>query len=152
MDTRKYQEVWDMNEVEIIALVRQLLQADKVVHEQQLGLAWAPPEDEVFISPHGLAGMLGAGPSGAGTAEGGANGEDPDNGEENAEVVAAKQLAEKVHDPRNTGALQLLVDEGGFLLEAKTRSMIEQLSKDEQGLVKVRSSGTAQPGIHQPID
>lgn len=33
-------------------MVRQLLSADRVIHEQQLGWQWQPPEDTLFVSPH----------------------------------------------------------------------------------------------------
>ena len=42
-------QVWAMKEAEVAALVRQLLQADKVIHEQQLGWAWQPPDDALFL-------------------------------------------------------------------------------------------------------
>jgi hypothetical protein len=37
-----------MKEGEVASLVRQLLQADKVIHEQQLGWSWTPPDDALF--------------------------------------------------------------------------------------------------------
>lgn len=42
-----------MKEAEVAALVKQLLQADKVIHEQQLGWDWRPPDDAVFTPVHG---------------------------------------------------------------------------------------------------
>lgn len=53
VDTKKYNEVWAMKEAEVAALVKQLLQADKVIHEQQLGWDWRPPDDAVFTPVHG---------------------------------------------------------------------------------------------------
>jgi dynein regulatory complex protein 1 len=37
-----------MKEGEVASLVRHLLQADKVIHEQQLGWSWSPPDDALF--------------------------------------------------------------------------------------------------------
>jgi hypothetical protein len=37
-----------MKEAEVAATVKQLLQADKVIHEQQLGWPWLPPDDALF--------------------------------------------------------------------------------------------------------
>ncbi|EFJ47566.1 hypothetical protein VOLCADRAFT_81425 [Volvox carteri f. nagariensis] len=134
VDTKKYKEVWGMKESEVAALVRQLLQADKVLHEQQLGWEWRPPDDEVFTPVHS------SGPGG-GTGSGGAGG---DGGEEEQDEDAAarareQEVAERLREPRNWGALGLLCDEAGFLLDAKARHMIERLPKDEQGLVKAEA-------------
>lgn len=47
VDSRKYIEVWKMKEANIVALAKKVLAADKVLHEQQLGLKWIAPSDEV---------------------------------------------------------------------------------------------------------
>ena len=47
VDTKKFSEVWAMKEAEVVALARRVMAADKVLHEQQLGLTWRPPADEV---------------------------------------------------------------------------------------------------------
>ncbi len=39
-----------MNEEKAMELMRKLLQADRVIHEQQLGLGWAAPTVDVFRS------------------------------------------------------------------------------------------------------
>lgn len=40
-----------MKEQEVADKVRKVLQADKVIHDQQLGVKWNPPSEEVFASP-----------------------------------------------------------------------------------------------------
>lgn len=52
VDTSKYNELWHMQQVEACDLVQQLLSADRVIHEQQLGWQWQPPKDTLFVSPH----------------------------------------------------------------------------------------------------
>jgi dynein regulatry complex protein 1 len=42
-DSRRYLEVFDMKVDEVKNVLSQLLKADKIVHEQQLGLLWFPP-------------------------------------------------------------------------------------------------------------
>jgi hypothetical protein len=37
-----------MNEHEVRALINKIIQADRVVHVQQLGIAWQPPTDPIF--------------------------------------------------------------------------------------------------------
>ncbi|KAG2426185.1 hypothetical protein HXX76_013166 [Chlamydomonas incerta] len=150
VDTKKYKEVWGMKEADVAALVRQLLQADKVLHEQQLGWDWRPPDDAVFAPVHGdVAAAAGATGGAAGATGGGGLG--PNGEEESEEDAAARvreaELGERLRDGRNWGALGLLCDEAGFLIDIKARNMIERLSKDEQGLVKaeaiLRSLGIA---------
>lgn len=43
VDTKKYKEVWDMNEAAVMELVHKALQADQIIHQQVLGLQWKPP-------------------------------------------------------------------------------------------------------------
>ena len=39
---------WQMNEEAVTDLMRKVLQADKIIHEQQLGLSWLPPSEHIF--------------------------------------------------------------------------------------------------------
>jgi len=43
VDTRKYAEVWQMNEEQVMAIVHKVLQADRLIHHQILGTEWRPP-------------------------------------------------------------------------------------------------------------
>ena len=43
-DTKKFEEVWAMHEELVAAKVRRVLDADRVIHEQQLGVALAPAQ------------------------------------------------------------------------------------------------------------
>jgi hypothetical protein len=52
VDAAKYNELWHMQQNEACDLVQQLLAADRVIHEQQLGWQWQPPEEALFVSPH----------------------------------------------------------------------------------------------------
>ena len=54
-DTKKFEEVWAMHEELVAAKVRRVLDADRVIHEQQLGWRWRPPSDDVFLKPDDLA-------------------------------------------------------------------------------------------------
>lgn len=37
-----------MNEHEVRALINKIIQADRVIHMQQLGINWEPPSDPIF--------------------------------------------------------------------------------------------------------
>merc|ERR1719284_661360 len=50
-DTKRYRDLWQMNEETVTDLMRKVLQADKIIHEQQLGLSWLPPSEHIFHAP-----------------------------------------------------------------------------------------------------
>jgi hypothetical protein len=54
VDAAKFSELWHLQQAEAGELTRQLLAADRVVTEQQLGWKWKGPDDTLFISPHDL--------------------------------------------------------------------------------------------------
>ena len=130
-DIKKYHDIWNMKEKSVAELVKEVLQADKIIHEQQLGWDWRAPSEEVFLSPHDA----------LAEANGGAGDEDAgeDDDSEAAEQAAKDVVAERTRDPRYFGALQLLVDEAGFLVDVKATKMLDALPKDELGRVKVDS-------------
>jgi len=48
-DSKKFNHIWEMNEEECKKLAQSILEADRIIHEQQLGLAWSLPPLYVFI-------------------------------------------------------------------------------------------------------
>lgn len=52
VDGSKYTQLWRMQQQEACSLVQQLLAADRVIHEQQLGWQWQPPDGSLLASPH----------------------------------------------------------------------------------------------------
>jgi dynein regulatry complex protein 1 len=44
VDLKKFQDIWEMNESQCKELARNLLEADRIIHEQQLGLQWRMPD------------------------------------------------------------------------------------------------------------
>ena len=57
-DTKRYRDVWQMNEEAVTDLMRKVLQADKIIHEQQLGLHWFPPSEQLFVAGRGDGGSV----------------------------------------------------------------------------------------------
>lgn len=43
-DANKFNDVWCMNEEELKDLVSNLLEADRIIHTQQMGLEWMQPD------------------------------------------------------------------------------------------------------------
>ena len=48
-DAKKFHDVWVMNEEEAKGLVMKVLEEDRIIHEQQLGLPWDTPDMYVYI-------------------------------------------------------------------------------------------------------
>jgi len=42
-DSKKFNHIWEMNEDECKVLARSILDADRIIHEQQLGIPWSTP-------------------------------------------------------------------------------------------------------------
>lgn len=121
-DTKRYRDVWQMNEEIVTDLMRKVLQADKIIHEHQLGLNWFPPSEQIF--------QLGADGTGAGGAAMQSAGGDGEAG-----LVSRGQM-----DNENIKRmLELLCNEAGFLVESKIRTLLDSLPPEEQNLLKIDS-------------
>ncbi|GMH33905.1 hypothetical protein BSKO_01739 [Bryopsis sp. KO-2023] len=136
VELKKFQDVWKMKEEDVAAVVKDVLMADKVIHEQQLGWDWLPPTEHVFISPHNGTGdnqnqeeAKEQGDSLEGSEE---DGEDGPKGTK--DDVRDRVVSEQYRD-----ALHLLCDEVGFLVDAKARKLIESVPTDEQGLAQTEA-------------
>jgi hypothetical protein len=44
VDLKKFHDIWKMNEDQCKTIAHNLLEADRIIHEQQLGLEWTPPD------------------------------------------------------------------------------------------------------------
>ena len=97
-----------------------MLQADKIVHEQQLGLNWFPPSEHIF-----QAGGQGAAGQRAAQADGDGEGGPISRGQMDNENI--KRM------------LELLCNEAGFLVEGKIQKLLEPLPTDEQSLLRIDS-------------
>ena len=47
-DKNRFNEIWSMNQNEVMALCEKIKECDRVIHVQQLGIPWAPPTDPIF--------------------------------------------------------------------------------------------------------
>ena len=47
-DLKRYKDIWKMNEELARESIRKILQADRIIYEQQLGLDWIPPVEDFF--------------------------------------------------------------------------------------------------------
>jgi len=121
-DTKRYRDVWQMNEEIVTDLMRKVLQADKIIHEQQLGLNWFPPSEHIFQAG-GDGGPPGASAAQSADAEG-----------EGGPISRGQMDNENIKR-----MLELLCNEAGFLVEGKIQKLLEPLPPDEQSLLKIDS-------------
>jgi dynein regulatory complex protein 1 len=153
-DIRKFQEVWAMNEETVAAKVKRVLNADRVLHEQQMGLTWHAPSDDVFKPPEQLAldaakkkraaaaAAAKAAKAAAAAKAGEEGGEGGEGGEEGGEAGGEAEVDEadaeeenpfeqRLADPAYADFLAKLTDETGFLIEAKVHRAIDAARRAE---------------------
>lgn len=157
-DRSKYDEVWAMHEDDAVAKVEKLLSADRVIHEQQLGLVWKKPAQSIRnwsqvgaalkkktsevsgatrpSDDHdgsGHAGGMGEPDSRRSSSSGDnqdGNGRDDAFGEVDAPAVR------KISSTKLKYMLRLLAAEAGFLVNGSVQQALENLPDDEAELVK----------------
>ncbi|KAI8928360.1 sperm tail-domain-containing protein [Entophlyctis helioformis] len=148
-DSKKYQEVWKMNEEEARELMRKVLQADRIIYEQQLGMRWSPPREDLFrnIDPSFFQEMVEDESKNIQDAQAAFedNMEDRlatsnvEGDSDKKESLAAKFQDHKGHSKTMKKTLELLCNEAGFLVEDKLQKLLAPLHRDEQSLMKLDS-------------
>jgi dynein regulatory complex protein 1 len=131
-----------MNEEIAKEKMRKVLQADRIIHEQQLGLEWTPPDEDLFKSaeiatekverrdkePVAAALMIAA-----------AVGEENDEEEGGVKDSFGVKLTRKGYSKTMKRMLELLCNEAGFLVEERLQKLLNPLHRDEQSLMKLDS-------------
>lgn len=148
-DAKKFHDIWCMNEEECKSLLSEILAADRVIHEHQLGLGWRQP-DMSFTENVGPLMSSAAQSRGVSASqvlqEVLSQTEDTGAGEESEEGGESRGKAaifSKVSAHTIKQILELLCDEGGFLVESKLNKLLAPLEKDERSLMKLDAIFTA---------
>ncbi|XP_053485602.1 dynein regulatory complex protein 1-like isoform X2 [Ictalurus furcatus] len=146
VDTKRYKEVWLMNEDKAKALVCRTMDVDQAIHEQMLGLPWSPPPLPLMdrSSPKQL------------LVE-----EDETQDQAERETEQERSTLEDSGSLESSMAgvdrttvkrlLELLCDEMGFLVESKLLKLLSFIEKNEQMCVK-RDSIFSAMGIENKED
>mmetsp|Transcript_11139 Transcript_11139/g.25266 ORF Transcript_11139/g.25266 Transcript_11139/m.25266 type:complete len:671 (+) Transcript_11139:64-2076(+) len=121
-DERKFREVWEMNEGEVRTLISKVLEADRLLHEQQLGHEWVPPKEEQLLQELDTF-------SESGTATGKSTAIASDD---MAQSVSGKYSASKVKK-----ALDLIKEETQFLLDLKVREQMQSLPPEQKDVLQI---------------
>ncbi|KAI7799695.1 Dynein regulatory complex protein 1 [Triplophysa rosa] len=134
LDMERYEKVWLMNEAEVKNLAHRALEVDRLIHEQQLGLAWdSPPLD--FMERFGPIRSEQRAFRTAGQAAADALKEEQE--EESGVMEGSENTAGGVNRRIVKNILELLCDETGFLVDSKLQTLLSCLEKSEQSLVKL---------------
>ncbi|KAM4041042.1 dynein regulatory complex protein 1 isoform 1-T2 [Anomaloglossus baeobatrachus] len=140
VDSRKFHDIWLMNEEEMKQLVQKALEVDRIIHEQQLGLPWKAPD----LGFMGNVGPLTVKPKEQKTASMLAQEVMRSSGGRHEAVASGDQERSDSLSPpfsRRTvkRILEVLCDESGFLIENKLVQLLAPLEKDERSLIRLDS-------------
>ncbi|XP_066929722.1 dynein regulatory complex protein 1-like [Clytia hemisphaerica] len=153
-DNKKFVDIWKMNEEQTRELIEDLLSADRIIFEQQLGMTWRSPEINFLqkVGPiNGSKKAISKTALDAATEilaydeSADSNSHGKMTAKTSTKEGSTKQEIEHSHEdldaPLSTGAikrmLELLCDESGFLVEAKLIKLLAPIEKDEQSLMKL---------------
>lgn len=134
-DTQKFNEIWNMNEIEAKELAGKVMKCDKIVYEQQLGLPWVPPEIGIVnIDITSIGDIQGS----KRKDEIGRSGESVHSGYPDPQESQSKNSLQ-VSMVKIKRVFTLLVDEASFLIEDKVKDQCMGLSDKEQLTLKIDS-------------
>ncbi|NXD68592.1 DRC1 protein, partial [Eolophus roseicapillus] len=136
-DAGKFMEVWLMNEAEAKGLMRKALDADRIIHIQQLGLPWEQPHYWFLnnVGPLGhykvkrRATKLAAEVLTVGSSEGGKE----DTVKAEGRVTALRNISKKTAKR----ILELVSKESDFLIENKLLKPLKALERHNRILIKL---------------
>ncbi|XP_075301374.1 dynein regulatory complex protein 1-like [Opisthocomus hoazin] len=154
-DAEKFTGIWLMNEAEAKGLMRKALDADRIIHTQQLGLPWEEPRywflDNVGPLGHHagartvtkLAAEFLTASSSEGQEEEGREEEKEEVGSGEGGKANPAKAEDRVTPLRNISKktakriLELVSEESGFLVESKLLRPLHALGRHESTLVKL---------------
>jgi len=125
LDYKRFCDIWLMNEAELRKLVDKVVVADKCIHEQQLGVEWKQP-DMSFTSNVGPLNKVKAQKE-----------QEVSASEFVQEVITGKSQDFNVSASVIRKLLEVICDEGGFLVEDKLKKLLVPLQNGEKSLIKM---------------
>mmetsp|Transcript_11515 Transcript_11515/g.26219 ORF Transcript_11515/g.26219 Transcript_11515/m.26219 type:complete len:667 (+) Transcript_11515:113-2113(+) len=120
-DDKKYTEVWSMNQEEVSKLQSKVLDADRLLHEQQLGHEWMPPKEEQLWQE-----LDTFSESGTNTGKSAVDSVDMNKSS------SGKYSATKVKK-----VLDLIKEETQFLLDLKVREQMQSLPAEQRDVLQI---------------
>ncbi|CEP02683.1 unnamed protein product (mitochondrion) [Plasmodiophora brassicae] len=136
VDSKKYDDIWTMNQESIVGLVKKILQADKIIHEQILCIPWeAPPNIDLIIDPN--AEPVPIEPTTTKESDGTTTG--ASNGPLANRIASGKALSSSEADVRLRKVLTILAVEAAFLIDPKVQEAVAQFPDNERLLYQCDS-------------
>ncbi|CAM9158979.1 unnamed protein product, partial [Hapterophycus canaliculatus] len=162
-DNNRYEQVWSMHREEVLEAITKVLQADEIIHQQQLGWEWKAPNMELLAELDvnsvaaakagggpggvgaGVVSAIAAGSAGAGQSasavvtqtaggSGGGDGADADD-----DPDRPTKATTRVSGTRVKAVLRLLSQEAGFLVDPGVKDALDAMTTDEAQLVSAVS-------------
>ena len=137
-DENRFNEIWTMNEHEVRALINKIIQSDRVVHMQQLGIAWEPPTDPIFGFTEKSQGASQMGGAAANTSIM----DSSKHGMSKSELDGEQSVGQydyKVSITKIKNVFKLLMQECPFLVEDKALQEAEGKSVKERFTIEIDS-------------
>uniref|UniRef100_A0A8C1EYX5 Dynein regulatory complex protein 1 n=1 Tax=Cyprinus carpio carpio TaxID=630221 RepID=A0A8C1EYX5_CYPCA len=133
LDAERFEKLWLINEDEVKALAHRVLETDRIIHEQQLGLAWVSPPLPFMerSGPIEHKTLRTASQAAADTLQ------EETRGDLVEESEGLGDTASGVNRRTVKRILELLCDELGFLVESKLLKLVSHLEKNDQSLIKL---------------
>lgn len=126
----KFHELWIMNEERCREMAQKLLDADRIIFEHQLGLTWMPSDLNFMNNVGPIDATKIPKPSIDVVRE---ILTDQENDNSNQQSSSSSQLS----NLSMKAILELLCDEGEFLVEPKLLALLEPLESNEKSLIKL---------------
>ncbi|CAF3920873.1 unnamed protein product, partial [Rotaria sp. Silwood2] len=127
-DMEKFHELWIMNEERCKEMTQKLLDADRIIFEQQLGLTWTPPDLDFMNNIGPIDATKIPKPSIDVVREILTNQQEDNSTQQTTSHLSNKSMK---------NMLELLCDEGDFLIEPKLLALLEPLEANEKNLIKL---------------
>lgn len=137
VNNNKFQQIWDMNKEKADKLFKKVLDIDKILHQQQLGLTWVPPQQQLLtkleLESYKKAQHILAKPP-------------MEQVESDVLSLSTMQSGSELAHPQEETAnyrriirdiLTLIADKTGFLIEDQLKAIIEPYLEAEKSLIKV---------------
>ena len=130
-DTQKFDEVWGMHEDEAKDLIDQLLKADKILTEQQLGWVWKAP-DMHSLTMNNKQHIGGGDQSASATKTEGAGTGSGAGATDNSTIEGTAKTGPMVSGSRIRSVLKILSQEAGFLgLQPQVQRSIDEIPDEK---------------------
>ena len=146
-DKKRFNDIWSMNQNEVMALCEKIKDCDRVIHVQQLGIPWSPPQDAIFKFTDSAANQ-----TGGQSMMGGQNTSVMDSskhGMSKSELVDDGQMSNSTARNENQdlkdnffkvkNVFEILIEEAAYLIDDKAVQMCEGKSPKEKFLILIDS-------------